>query len=91
MVQMVNRKEGIGWGNKTLSELLEEDRTVLSRYRILLWIERTAAFSADPMKLELFHSRLLSAAIAGRETTRMVSASPQVREVAELAVALIYT
>ena len=42
----------------------------------------------DPMKLELLHSRLLSAAIAGRETTRMVSASPQVREVAELAVAL---
>ena len=40
------------------------------------------------MKLELFFSRLLAATIAGRETTRMISGSPQIREVAELATGL---
>jgi N-methylhydantoinase B/oxoprolinase/acetone carboxylase alpha subunit len=37
------------------------------------------------MKLELFFSKLLAATIAGRETARMISGSPQIREVAELA------
>ena len=44
----------------------------------------------DPVKAELFHTRMLSALIAGREKTKMISASPLVREVAELAIG-IYT
>jgi acetone carboxylase, alpha subunit len=87
MVQTVE-KEGLGWGNKTLSELLEIKEKLYQEGGYYFGLKDLPLSTQDPMKLELLHSRLLSAAIAGRETTRMVSASPQVREVAELAVAL---
>ena len=82
------RKEGIGWGDKTLAACWKKKERLYKETGYYYGLKTLPLSAEDPMKLELFHSRLLSAAIAGRETTRMVSASPQVREVAELAVAL---
>ena len=87
MVQTIE-KEGICWGNQTLKSMLEQNGELYKETGYYYGLKDLPLSSKDPMKMELFHSRLLSAAIAGRETTRMISAAPQVREVAELAVAL---
>ncbi len=42
----------------------------------------------DPVKYEIFHSRLLSSLQASRETAKSISASPMVKEVGELCFAL---
>ncbi|MDD5700844.1 MAG: hydantoinase B/oxoprolinase family protein [Dehalococcoidales bacterium] len=88
MVQTIEAEQGIGWGNRTLKEMLDEIEKLYQESGYYFGLKTLPHADQDPMKLELFHSRLLSAAIAGRETTRMISAAPQVREVAELAVAL---
>ncbi len=88
MVQIFQQKEGIGWGSRNLKELLEEKDRLYKESGYYYGLKSLPLSESDPMKIELLHSRLLSAAIAGRETTRMISAAPQVREVAELAVAL---
>ncbi len=88
MVQTIKTEQGIGWGDRTLKEMLEEKEKLYQENGYYFGLKTLPHAEQDPMKLELFHSRLLSAAIAGRETTRMISAAPQVREVAELAVAL---
>ncbi|OGW17427.1 MAG: hypothetical protein A3G93_03940 [Nitrospinae bacterium RIFCSPLOWO2_12_FULL_45_22] len=80
--------QGIAYNGKTIKELLEErdKRTAKSGY--YYGLKELELYKGDPMKLELFFSRLLAATIAGRETTRMISGSPQIREVAELATGL---
>lgn len=78
-------RRGIGYGGKTLLELLAErdKKTVETGY--YCGLKDLPLNREDPMKLELFFSKLLAATIAGRETARMISGSPQIREVAELA------
>lgn len=81
-------QEGICWNGKTLKETLEERDRLTQNTGYYYGLEKLKLLEKDPMKLELLFSRLLAATIAGREATRMVSASPLVREVAELATAL---
>ncbi|MBM4463360.1 MAG: hypothetical protein FJ012_08500 [Chloroflexi bacterium] len=81
-------KKGIGWGGKTLKEMLEKKERLYNQTGSYYGLKQLPLAAADPLKLELFGTRLLSAIIAGREATRMISASPQIREIAELAVAL---
>jgi N-methylhydantoinase B/oxoprolinase/acetone carboxylase alpha subunit len=83
-------KKGIGWDGKTLKEIWEEKERLYKEIGCYYGLKELPLMKEDPLKLEVFASRLLAAAVAGRETTRMISASPIVREVAELAVA-IYT
>jgi acetone carboxylase alpha subunit len=83
-------KKGIGWGGKTLKEMWGEKERLYQETGCYYGLDELPLVKEDPLKLEVLASRLLAAAIAGRETTRMISASPIVREVAELAIA-IYT
>ena len=83
-------KKGIGWGGKPLKEMWGEKEQLYQETGCYYGLRELPLMKANPLKLEVLASRLLAAAIAGRETTRMISASPIVREVAELAV-ILYT
>ena len=74
--------------NTTLKEKLAESRQAYATTGCYAGITDPKLLRSDPIKAELFHSRLLAALIAGRETTKMISGSPYVREVAELAIGL---
>lgn len=82
--------KGIGWDGKTLRETLEESEKAYQETGNYNGLKELELVIKDPLKLELFHSRLRAAMVAGREQVRMISASPLVREVSELAVA-VYT
>ncbi len=86
---MVKRK-GIGDAGRTLKQLLEENRRLLKETGCYAGITQPHVLRDDPVKAELFHSRMMSSLIAGRETCKMVSGSPYVREVAELCMG-VYT
>ena len=81
---------GIGRNGMTLKRMLAENRATYEATGCYRGVTDPHALQRDPIKAELFHTRMLSALIAGREKTRMISASPFVREVAELAIG-IYT
>lgn len=53
-------------------------------------IEKLRLKEEDPIKYELLHSRLLASAIAAREVSKMIAASPVTRELSEVTFA-IYT
>jgi len=86
-VRMAKRR-GIGEGGKTLKEMLEENRRLYRETGCYAGITEPQVLRADPVKAELLHSRLMSSLISGRETTKMVSGSPFVGEVAELCIGL---
>ncbi|MFC2027491.1 hydantoinase B/oxoprolinase family protein [Chloroflexota bacterium] len=73
-----------------LKEMLDTSQRAYGETGCYAGIMDLEAKESDPLKYELFHSRILSSLISGRETTRMISASPFVREVAELCIG-IYT
>lgn len=79
---------GIGAGGVSLKAMMAETERLYRESGCYAGIGHTHLLSDDPIKGELFHSRLLSALIAGRETTKMISGSPLVREVSELAIGL---
>ena len=81
-------EKGIGLGGKALREMLEEKEQLHKETGCYYGLKELPLMKEDPLRLEVLASRLLAAVIAGRETTRMISASPLVRDVAELAVAL---
>ena len=81
-------KKGTGYGGKPLKQMLADRERLYEETGFYYGLKDLPIEAEDPLKLEIFHERLLASAIAGRETTRMVSASPQVRETAELAVVL---
>jgi len=80
----MNTKTGIGENGKTLLQMLTEADRLWEDTGYYYGLEELKLSAEDPLKLEIFHSRVLAALQAGRETTKMISASPLVREVAEL-------
>ena len=56
--------------------LEENEKTVPARPGAINGITDPHLLADDPIKGELFHSRIMASLIAGRETTRMVSGSP---------------
>jgi len=84
--QQPSRCAGIGEGGRTLIEMLEDGTGRLADSGHYYGLERLDLWEADPMRMELFHSRLLAAVGAAREVTRMISASPMVRESGELCI-----
>ena len=82
------KNKGIGEGGKTLKQLKDDSERLLLETGCYYGITEPHVLRDDPVKSELFHSRLLAILIAGRETTRMISGSPFVREVAELCLGL---
>jgi len=87
-MEQKNSKRGIGWGGKTLKQMLEEDEQLFHETGYYYGLKELPLMKEDPLRMEVFFSRLLASAVAGRETARMITASPFVREVGELAVAL---
>lgn len=80
--------KGIGESGKTLKQMAEESERILRETGCYAGITDPSLLKGDPVKAELFHSRIMAALISGRETCKMISASPYVREVAELCLGL---
>ena len=78
----------MGEGSMTLKQMLSESRKLLRETGHYAGLEELKLKEDDPIKYEIVHSRILASLIAGRETVRMVSGSPLVREVAELCIGL---
>jgi len=85
---MQTTKKGIGDRGKTLIDMLSEGDRLYKETGCYYGINDPHLMKDDPVRWELFHSRIMSALISGRETTRMISGSPFVREVAELCIGL---
>ena len=79
---------GIGENGKGIKQMLDEGERLYQESGCYAGITDPHLLRDDPVKYELFHSRIMSALISGRETTRMISGSPFVREVAELCIGL---
>lgn len=80
--------KGIGQGGKSLKQMLEDNERLYRETGCYAGVTEPHLLKEDPVRAELFHSRIMAALIAGRETCRMVSGSPFVREVAELCLGL---
>ncbi len=83
-----SEKNGIGENGNTLKQMMDSHDQLFRETGCYAGITDPHVLSEDPIKAELFHSRMLSSLIAGREVCRMVSGSPFVREVAELCLGL---
>jgi acetone carboxylase, alpha subunit len=81
-------KHGIGENGKTLLQMLEETDRASMETGCYAGLEDLRLKQEDPIKFELLHSRLLASLISGMQATKMIAASPIVREVQELCVAL---
>ncbi|MEM1587188.1 MAG: hydantoinase B/oxoprolinase family protein [Candidatus Bathyarchaeia archaeon] len=79
---------GIGLGGKTLKELLEENKRLFTETGYYYGVKELTLRNEDPVKLEIFYSRLLSLVVGARESVRYIAASPGTREVGELVFAL---
>ena len=90
MVQDITEKKGIGQDSTTLKEMLDKSRQLWNETGNYYGLKKRPLSEKDPLKMELLWSRLLGAVVAGRESARMIAASPLIREVGELATA-IYT
>ncbi|MBS7647838.1 MAG: hydantoinase B/oxoprolinase family protein [Candidatus Bathyarchaeia archaeon] len=79
---------GIGYGGKTLKELLEENVRLFKETGCYYGIKELTLRKEDPVKLERFSSRLLSLVVGARESVRYIASSPGTKEVGELVFAI---
>ncbi|MFO8011019.1 MAG: hydantoinase B/oxoprolinase family protein [Dehalococcoidia bacterium] len=84
----MTEQKGIGDKGRTLKQILEENRRLYEKTGCYAGIVDPNIIREDPIKGELFHSRLMASLISGRETCKMISGSPFVGEVAELCTGL---
>jgi acetone carboxylase alpha subunit len=84
----VTKRKGIGDGGRTLKQMLEDNSRRLRETGCYAGITQPHVLRDDPVRAELFHSRIMSSLISGRETCKMISGSPYVREMAELCMGL---
>jgi len=84
----MSEKKGLGAGGRTLKQMLEDNRRLYAETGCYAGITEPSVLKSDPVKAELFHARLMSSLISGRETCKMISGSPFVGEVAELCMGL---
>lgn len=88
MLAQTQKRQGIGEGERTMKDLLEESTRLYQETGYWAGLKELKLAKQDPVKLELFQSRMLAAVVAGREAYKMVSANFFVREVGELCTAL---
>lgn len=86
MKHETGKKVGIGEGGKTLAQMLNDSELLYQQTGHYWGLQDLDQWVEDPLRMELFHSRLLAAVGAAREVTRMVSASAFVREAGELCI-----
>jgi acetone carboxylase alpha subunit len=72
-----------------LLDLLNENENLFNSTGRYFGLERLELRETDPIKYEVFYTRLLGGTIVARESARQVAASPIVREVAELCTVLL--
>ncbi len=66
----------------TLKERLRKSEEAFERNGC--YVQGFPCKEANPIRYEIFHSRLLSSLVSSRETAKRISASPMVREIGEL-------
>lgn len=79
----VPEKKGVGRGGKPLLELLRHSEKLTRETGQYYGIDNFVCKTADPLRYDILHGRLLAAVITAREAARQVAASPVTREVAE--------
>lgn len=80
--------KGIGWGGKTLAQMLEETEAATRAAGAYAGLKGSPLRDADPMRFEKAFSKLRGALVSARETAMRVSASPIVRNIGELCFSL---
>ncbi len=69
---------------KTLKEMLVENEALFAQTGHYCGLKDLSLKEEDPIRFEVFNSRLLAAVLAAREAVKSISASPGIREVGEL-------
>ncbi|MEM2618357.1 MAG: hydantoinase B/oxoprolinase family protein [Candidatus Hadarchaeales archaeon] len=86
---MPSEKKGIGWGGKTLLEMLEESEKKFEETGSYYGLNgKLMLFEKDPFLWMQTFSMLRGALVTARETAMHISASPIVRSIGELAFVL---
>jgi len=70
--------------SKSLKQMLSESEGVFAETGHYCGVENLTLKEENPIKFEVFNSRLLAAVLAAREAVKSISASPGIREVGEL-------
>jgi N-methylhydantoinase B/oxoprolinase/acetone carboxylase alpha subunit/acetone carboxylase gamma subunit len=78
----------LGWGGRTLAEMLAESERLFAETGHYQGLERLALKDADPLHFEKLFSRVRGGMVTARETALNISASPIVRELGEISFAL---
>lgn len=78
----------IGWGGKSLLQMLKESEDLFRRTGAYYGLERLTLKEQDPMRFEKAFAKLRGALVSSRETAMHVTASPIVRNIGELCFAL---
>ncbi|MCL6576824.1 hydantoinase B/oxoprolinase family protein [Kyrpidia sp.] len=84
----VHPQVAIGWGGKTLKEMLEESERVFKETGRYAGLDRLSLREEDPIRYERIFSLLRGGLVNARETALNISASPIVKEIGELCFAL---
>jgi N-methylhydantoinase B/acetone carboxylase alpha subunit len=79
---------GIGWGGRSLLEMLEESERLFAETGHYAGVEELELMRSDPIGYEKLFSRLRGGLVSARATALNISASPIVRELGELCFAL---
>ena len=74
--------------NPTLKERLHHNEALMAETGRYAGLLNLPAKESDPLKYESLHLQLRSAVVSARETAKKIAASPGVREVGEMVVAL---
>jgi N-methylhydantoinase B/oxoprolinase/acetone carboxylase alpha subunit len=84
----VKSGSGIGWGGRSLLEMLEESERVFQATGRYHGLESLGLREKDPIRYERIFSLLRGGLVNARETALNISASPIVKEIGELCFAL---
>lgn len=78
----------IGWGGRTLREMLAESERLFAETGYYYGRERLELKESDPLHFEKLFSRIRGGLVTARETALNISASPIVRELGEICFSL---
>lgn len=84
----VNEGSKIGWGNNSLTQMLEESEQLFRESGKYYGIEELELKQKDIIRYERMFARLRGSLVGARETAINISASPIVKEIGELCFAL---
>ena len=77
-------RKGIGCDGKTLKQMLDESDRLTKETGFYHGLKELPLTKGNPLGMEVFSTRLVAGLQSALETTRMIAASPIMREVAEI-------